>query len=665
MRLAVSVVMGAWVATAAGPPYFAVLSETPGAWPRILASIGLQHRPANVAGVFVARGGAAASPEWLGRVERGAILILEGESSLAELFGFHRAKNRDNVKISSLTDIHRPNLPIVWEHALESPVFEIPAEAKVFARDRWTGTAVEVGLRRGSGAVLWIIAPPGELGYERFPYLLQALVDLGLEPPLVSARLWAFFDSAYRSRVDLDYFAERWQKAGIAALHVAAWHFYEVDHGGDAYLKTLIESCHRRGILVYAWLELPHVSEEFWRDHPQWREKTGVLQDAQLDWRKLMNLSNRECFQAVAKGVRDLVERFDWDGINLAELYFESLEGIGNPSRFTPMNDDVRSEFRRIGGFDPIELFSVRRDAESKRRFLEYRADLALRMEREWLQEVGKLRRSKPDLDVVLTQVDDQFDPGMRDAIGANARAVLPLLESQQFTFLIEDPATVWNLGAERYRAIAERYRALTKQTDELAMDINIVDRYQDVYPTKQQTGTELFELVHNAAANFRRVAVYFEKSLLPPDLGLLPFAAAGEGRIETEERKIVVEIPSPVGLRWRGPATVDGQAWPAQDDATIWLPAGRHIVQPGKARKGVRLLRLNGDLLGARSVGSDAIEFSYRSGARAIAILDRLPKRVRVDGMEKGTLSNVLLLPRGQHAVTVISKEGLSDNRR
>ena len=49
----------------------------------------------------------------------------------------------------------------------------------------------------------------------------------------------------------------------------------------------------------------------------------------------LINLANRDCFHAAARGVHDLIGRFDWDGVNLAELYFESLEGAGNPSRFT------------------------------------------------------------------------------------------------------------------------------------------------------------------------------------------------------------------------------------------------------------------------------------------------------------------------------------------
>src|SRR6185369_15358286 len=215
----------------------------------------------------------------------------------------------------------------------------------------WQRIPLVAGYRKGAGAVLWVAAPPGAHGYERFPYLPQALLDLGLEIPFRSRRLWAFFYSAYRARVNVDYFAERWRAAGISALHVAAWHYWEPDPQGDEYLQRLIDACHRNAIQVYAWLELPHVSEKFWVEHPQWREKTALLQDAQLDWRKLMNLTNRDAFAEVARGVHDLTGRFDWDGVNLAELYFESLQGIGNPSRFTPMNDDVRGLFRKAHGF--------------------------------------------------------------------------------------------------------------------------------------------------------------------------------------------------------------------------------------------------------------------------------------------------------------------------
>jgi len=663
MRLLVSLALAAALGRAADLPYFSVLSDDAGAWPDILSSVGLERQPAALAHIFVARTGSPASAEWNGRVEKGAILILEGESSLADMFGFRR--RHSNVKVGSLTDVHQPTLPIVWEKGLDLPVFEMPAGARVFARERWSGTPMMAGFRHGSGAVLWVAAPPGERGYERFPYLLAALCDLGVAPPFRGSRLWAFFDSAYRSRVDLDYFAARWRKAGIAALHVAAWHFEERNAEQDAWLEKLIAACHREGILVYAWLELPHVSEAFWNEHPEWREQTAVLQDAQLDWRKLMNLANRDCFRAAAAGVRQTIGRFDWDGINLAELYFESLEGIGNPSRFTPMNGDVRAEFRQKHGFDPIELFGPRSDQASRRLFLDFRADLARRIQQEWIGEMESVGRQKPHLDLVLTHVDDRFDPAMRDAIGADAGRILPLLDTHSFTFLIEDPATVWNQGPRRYPDIAARYRPLTTHSDRLAIDLNIVERYQNVYPTKQQTGTELFELVHAAARSFQRVALYFENSLLPADLPLLPAASAAVTRVERIGPKLVVDSVSGVGVAWHGDALVDGQLWPAADADTVWLPAGPHSIEAAQAKAGPpcagpHLVRLNADLKAARSLGAQSIEFSYRSASRALAVLDRPPKTLQVDGAPEAPVlagPTTLLLPRGQHVVTLTTE--------
>src|ERR1051326_5597102 len=104
-----------------------------------------------------------------------------------------------------------------------------------------------------------------------------------------------------------------------------------------------------------------------------------------------------------------------------------------------------------------------------------------------------QIRKTKPYLDLVLTHVDDRFDTTMNEKIGADTSRVLPLLARHDFTFLIEDPATIWNLGPQRYPQIAARYKPLTSRPQKLAIDLNVVERYQDVYPTKQQTGAEMF----------------------------------------------------------------------------------------------------------------------------------------------------------------------------
>ncbi len=634
----------------AQPGGFTVLSPDAGSWPQILTSVGLYPSAESTASVFVARNGANASPEWQKRVEEGAFLVLEGESALARSFGF--IGQSETTRLTALADNRRPQLPLILEKALEIRRTQLPSSAHIFSKDRWSETPVMAGFRQGKGAVLWLAMNPGKQGFERFPYLPQAMKDLGFDPPFRGNRTWAFFDGSYRNRVDLQYFARQWHATGISALQVAAWHFFDNDPEQNAYLQRLIEACHQEGILVYAWLELPHVSEKFWADHPQWREKTAVLQDAQLDWRKLMNLADPECAQAVRAGLQQLMQRFDWDGMNFAELYYESLEGAANPARFTPMNDTIRAAFRQTAnGFDPVELWSTRTDAASLRRFLEYRAGLARKLQTEWLNEAESYRKTKPYLDLVLTHVDDRFDTGMRDAIGADTTQVLPLLKAHDFTFLIEDPATIWHLGPKRYPELAAKYPA----SPQLAIDINIVDRYQDVYPTKQQTGLELFQLVHLASSAFARVALYFENSLARVDLPLLSAAAATYSDVNFTNGKLSLQSPYGVGVRWKGGAKVDGRLWPVGDGQIIWLPAGPHEVEPTTEIAPTRLLAFNGTLQSASCSGNTLV-IAYQSSSRALATLNTPPTAVIVDGQKTFPVlaGKTLLLPKGQHRVEI-----------
>ncbi len=607
MRLLTSLLFLCSCSAAVLPVERPLILEAPaGAWTDILASIGV--RPGSPAGLH-----------------RLQILVGAGDEVVA---------TPEKITVRRIIDARRPGLEIYWDQPVEIARFELPPQATVFANERWTGAPVLAGWKDGDSAVLWTATDPGPKGFERYPYLPQALADLGIQPPARGTHLWAFFDSSYRLRTDMDVMARRWRTAGIAAIHVAAWHYWESDAQRDDYLKRLIETCHRHAILVYAWIELPHVSEQFWHDHPQWREKTGLLGDAHLDWRKLMNLQNADCARTVRTGVESLAGRFDWDGINLGELYFESLEGYSNPARFTPFNDDVRREFQARAGFDPVELFSTRaNDAAPMRKFLNFRAELARRMQEEWLDVLSAIRRQSPGLDLVLTHIDDRFDTQIRDLLGADASKVLPLLDKHDFTFLVEDPATVWHLGPQRYPEIAKRYAALTPKRDRLAIDINIVERYQDVYPTKQQTGVELFQLVNLATRAFERVALYFENSILAPDVPLLAAAAAGPAKIIQRDGVLTVESDRDFLVAWKGPALVDGKPWPCYDGQFVRVPAGTHRIEKGP--EVFQILDLNGTLIGAEAT-DEGVSIEYESRGRAI---------VR-------TREGIRMLPAGRHRI-------------
>ena len=616
---------------------FRVQVADPDAWRPVLSAIGVEAR-----------------------VESARFRIVVGDSAAARQLGF--TPSEEKVRVARSVDSRDPELAIFWETPLTLPIYGLPAGAEVFQRERSSGAPLLAGIRSEDGGVLWAATDPGPEGYERYPYVIHALRDLGLRPPFRGARTWAFFDYSYRTRVDLDYMASRWRQAGIAALHVSAWHFHDPDPRRDEYLKQLIEACHREGVLVYAWLELPHVSEAFWRDEPDCREQTAALQDAQLDWRKLVNLADPDCFERVAGGVSTLLDRFDWDGVNLAEFYFESLHGPSNPQRFTPMNEWVRRDYASRAGFDPVELFDPdsprfwSRNARAWQSFADYRAELTLTLQRRFLALLGA-RRPRPHLTV--TQIDDRFDPAMRELLGADTAALLRPAEEYDFQLIVEDPATLWDLGPRRYHEIARRYREIAPDPERLAIDINIVERYQRTYPTKKQVGTELLQLAHVAGEAFPRVLLYFEHSIGRADWELLPHAAAVRARVTHKVDGWIVEASRVVGVTFAGSTTVNGIPWPFTDGETVWLPAGRHELRRGGDEPALRVVHPNLDLLAVRDE-ANGVDFDYKAASRGLLLLDRRPGELWIDGVRvhptifKGVKHWTVMLPSGRHRARI-----------
>jgi len=548
---------------------------------------------------------------------------------------------QETVEVRSVVDRIAPSMSIVWEQPVRLARFQVPEQATVFTRERWSGAPLAAGYREGEQIVFWTAVDPGQKGFERFPYIAQALVELGLRPRAATRSLWSFFDSSYRLRADPEYLAARWRRGGIQALHIAAWHYWEPDAERDAWLARLIEACHRHAITAYAWIEFPHVSERFWQDHPEWREKTATGQDAHLDWRKLMNLADPACSRAIEQGLLDLIGRFDWDGVNLGELYFESLEGAANPARFTPFNATVLGRFEAETGMKPGRIFDPAHRSVLKA-FLDFRAELAHQLQQQWLARLAAARKAKPWLDLAFTHVDDRFDETMRDKLGADAARLLPVAARHGATFLVEDPATIWHLGPVRYEELARRYAPLVAQGQSIAVDINVVERYQDVYPTKHITGGELFETLRAAAKAFPKVAVYFENSILPADWPLVASSASLARVEELPGGSLAVDSPQPVRIAWSGCALLDGRLWPAGDGSSILAPAGRHTISPcggDAAEPTLRLRDFNGELLGLRAEDG-ALIVQYASASRAIALLTR-------DGVTAARL-----LPPGRHTV-------------
>lgn len=659
---------------AAGGYYLAGDSSV--GWSLLLSALGYQRTSADAASVVVIRPGTSTPGiDWQNRAQQGALVVLEGSSATADQFGFRETNKRVSVNREQYE--HDPSLIVIWQSSLQIPVYQIPVQATVYSRDRWSGAPLLAGYHVGSGAVLWAAVDPGASGYDRFPYLPKALQDLGLVLPFASRRLWFFFDYAYRTRVNLDYMASVWRNMGTAGLWVSGWKFEERDPDRDAYLRALIEACHRNGIVIYAWVAFPHVSDKFWNDHPQCREKNALLQDAAVFWRKLVNLTNPGCFRTVANELEDLLLRFDWDGVNLSELYFDGISGIANLRELTPFNDDVRTEVKQKYGFDPVDLFRASspvhylNNPNALKQFFQYRRDLLYRLNVQWIQELLGLRAQRPGFAVTVLDVDDMLDPSIGDNLGVDSPRFLKLLDTYDFDYVAEDPSSLWTLGPERYSQMASLFRPLTTHTDRVGVDINIVLRAlvsspnfvsPDVFafPTLLQTGSELARLLSVSSNSLKKVGIYFEASIVPNDRSLVQASSAALSKFTSSENSITVSSPYGVGVSSPSSALVNGKLWPHADNGVIWLPAGEFRIEPSSEKPPIRLLDFNGNLLDAALVDG-ALRFRYSGTLRALAIVDRLPSVIRLNGNEttlpiseyKGRYS--MVLPPGNNTIDIV----------
>ena len=83
------------VSASAAPFTYHMVGDDPGPWPQILSSIGLMKAAGGPANLFVVRTLAPGSaPQWIQRIEQGAVVVIEGESELAKSLGIQPSAKR-------------------------------------------------------------------------------------------------------------------------------------------------------------------------------------------------------------------------------------------------------------------------------------------------------------------------------------------------------------------------------------------------------------------------------------------------------------------------------------------------------------------------------------------------------------------------------------------
>ncbi len=611
----------------------------------------------------------------------GIVLITDGESPLSEELGIRLGPPSP---VSVLQDHLFVNQDTRWPDKPSVPWIAEPSreEANVYYSDRDTQRPLVISRKQRQGRYLYF-APlfdslTGE-GYARFPNLPQILFDeLQVRPMAQRMGAEVFFDPGYRQSISIEVLARMWRRYGIRAVHAAAWHFY--DKYSYDYAR-LVKVAHQNGILVYAWFEWPEVSERFWDRYPQWREKNSRLKDAHVDWRFLMNLQDPQCLKAVLKDMETFLRQYDWDGVNVGELTFESLEGPQNQDTFTPFNAQARHDFESLYHFDPLDLFNPQSEhawpahEEGMQQFYAYRRDVNSKLLKTFLDSLEHLNvKHHLHWDIVVTMLDALQHPELSDYLGIDVDRTVALVNQHNATLQAEDPSQDWSKPPNRYLELGERYKRLPLRKP-FMIDINVLSVHpsnQKGFATAQPTGVEVVQLWRAASSQTSRVCLYAESTVHEQDWEIMPYAMAANTDLRREGDNWVINTPQTIRLDVGATSRkfrLDNQPWYCNDKGSVWIPKGNHTLSFSRLQKPwfdttdleTHLLSISGELLGNQKV-SLGLEILYESPNRCAMMFNKNPLITYIDGKltilpsVKGDMGFTVLAPPGRHRLRVVS---------
>jgi uncharacterized protein YdaL len=619
-------------------------------------------------------------------VQNGGNLITDMKNDLAEEVGISFVKTK--IRVGRIRDTYFPEEPIVWRYPELVSKFETGDVDKVFCTDEISDAPVVIGKKFGNGKVIFIgshFDPRSQHGYSLYPYLLEYVREyFHLRPFIRREKLEVYFDPGFRHSYSIEQLVKQWVDEGIRVVHVAGWHEYPKYTYDYA---RMIRLAHANGILVYAWLEPPQVSQKFWNDHPEWREKNYKGEDIRPSWRYPVAMTDPQCLAAMADNYEKLLTEFDWDGVNIAELYFDAGRGLEDPKYFTPMHPSARTEFKRRFGIDLVSVFDPnsptfwRNNPQIENEIVNYRVEKLDAVYDLLLSRFNAIAQKKEGFQIIVTAMDGLGSPELRQNLGVDIDSVIARQKRYGFLLQIEDPASKWSTDPFRYVDIGRKYSEVVGDKHKLLLDLNILSfRKKDAvtpFPTQIQTGTESFQLIRAAALGASRSTIYSEASVNPQDMGLFANALAAEVQYTLLDDGY--QISAPYSLTLKMPAdvkeiSVDGVLQSSFRNNRFTIPSGTHVIHVGSGTSNsfsthelqTRIMGMTGTLL-TESFGLRTVSFEYESHRRTLVSFSNIPTAVAVDGAEyafnvmKGNDCYTIFLPPGNHSVEVVTGDQFS----
>ena len=516
---------------------------------------------------------------------------------------------------SSVTSVDDPNLttPVNFQGVLKA--FSVPNGATSVATASARSGSETIAVREsfGSGKVLATSFDPfanGRNGFEILPSLgVMIGTFLGAPRGPQSLQTTVYLDpGVLPANLKFNFAQIATDLVGVRSVELAAWDFGFLTPGADYPYQSLIDALHRRGILVYAWLEPPFVNDFTWQQYPNCREVNEAGKAAIGDWRELIALEDPSCFNIAWSQFASVLSSYSWDGVNFAEMYFESLADAKTATPFSP------TALAQFGG-DPLLNPSG---------FESFREKLVAQIDGELLSKVNTLPNAA-SLDKELTIIDDTLDPTEATNIGSNMSLLAQVANTNGAQLQVEDPYTVWSKGPSRYVAVNAKVSHLVSAAN-YSIDINDINRGASAKPTAYPTMGELDLAALEAGRVNSKVDFYALGTIGSFDLSNLSYAVAGSA-VETPSG-VISSFP----VRVSAPSaytrlTVDGASWPTADGVAV-IPSGNHNLVWSKGNPvSPGLLSIDANLGDARVLAPNKVFFDYYSRSVVYALLSALPK--------------------------------------
>jgi uncharacterized protein YdaL len=620
-------------------------------------------------------------------VSNGGRLITDAKNPVAEDLGIKFSKNE--FRVEKVRDQLFQEELLTWGTSETVHRIDVEENDEIVCTNAINDAPIGVARKYGKGKVISISArfdPVTDAGYARFPYLVDWIKSyFDLYPVLLRDDVEMYFDPGRRRTTSIETLVKQWATRGIRVIDVAGWHEYpKFTYDYD----RLIRLCHAYGIVVYVWIEPPQISQKFYNDHPQWREKNYKGEDVRPDWRYPLALADTACLHAASDWVYNFLTTHDWDGVNIAELYFGGDGAPGNPQYLTPFDMAARQSFKKKYGFDPVQLFQpsslhyYKTSPQDWNSFVNFRASLVTDLTSHFLSVATGAFKNKPGAQIILTILDQKTFPDLRTTIGVDADQILQLRKNYDFSLQVEDPQSNWNTDPRRYIGIGNTYRRLLgPDSSDLMIDLNIYSLrdsdYVGVFPSKTPTGTESYLLVNSAAKAAPRMTIYDEAGVLPQDLADFPYAIAPQANMTITDDGYEINAPYSTSIRLSSDIKsieVDGSTVYPFQPGYFSISAGDHVVTIQSSAVNPFENEMLASHIEAASCNilsektfQRGVEFTYDSPGRCAVSFGKMPFAVFVDDHE--TSFSVareeqhygIILPPGQHKVLVVLENAVS----